>query len=817
MGGFPCAIPELKEEIVDYIVGRVGVSRETVVDCVRARKCDDVAAMYHMLDHSIKEEERRARRAHEASQGSGVPQVVLSASPGPPLSPTSLSPFFHSSSSAAKGGHHSGRSSGSPSGSGTNSPNAVGPTEIFNSDEFTSSLVALEQQQRQQMEVEKLSTLRRHTMGPGQTPMYLDPLNYPPGLGAAAAGVHGAPCDYCAKTGSETPCTHLLSPFAPFNLLPQTNLTMNLAKVGNQPPERFLVKDPHLLKPAAALLGVSASSYTRRASDGGVGWRGLGEVDSAQLQQHMEQQHQDQQPPSASLTPPSRHQSTGSEDSAEQCLSAAQQTLIEANLESSASSSPNQDSNSASCQQQQRSESPCPYSVQVEQLLRRGGTPDSPRRRRTGLDTVLEPPEISPELAQEVESRMKIQQEAMDQSAAANLLAGGAGYVPSTSPISPSGSSVGSTGSSGGGSLRTRRTGLSGLTTVMEVGKNGSNGSGAAASSHSLHLPAGRYSPVRRLSDGSPAFRAAAAAAAGGYQSGLSCSVDPSPSDVRALHEEVRRLSRETAAAASSYDAGFSSVASSANNFLLRPPSPSDGTSGTLARRSSDSGVSSHSHQSPIRGVSPVAATSVTGHRLRPSVSSHSATSEPMQQLYDDMYNTDPSSPGSCGGTPLPTHHPSTQRAGGSSRRFSYPNSPVHHHLQQSQQSQHQPQTVAKDLSNKQSASLTQHLQSLTIQQKISRSRSSGDESSSSVDRGGGGQTNRFKGSITQGVPSRKATTTPTRRAVAAAQAAKVGGVLTRGHSLKAQTNLASASQVRFRICFMRSCLRKTSIIDIFL
>lgn len=85
----------INDAIVDYIVRVVNVTHETVIDCVKANKCDDVAAMYHMLSHSIKEAEREEKRQHAHAQlGPGVPQVVLSASPGPPLSPTSMSPFF---------------------------------------------------------------------------------------------------------------------------------------------------------------------------------------------------------------------------------------------------------------------------------------------------------------------------------------------------------------------------------------------------------------------------------------------------------------------------------------------------------------------------------------------------------------------------------------------------------------------------------------------------------------------------------------------------------------------------------------------------
>lgn len=89
-----CDVEPINEAIVDYIVRIVNVSHETVIDCVQQNKCDDICAMYHMLQHSIAETEWKERRQHEQNSVSGLPSVVLSASPGPPLSPTSMSPFF---------------------------------------------------------------------------------------------------------------------------------------------------------------------------------------------------------------------------------------------------------------------------------------------------------------------------------------------------------------------------------------------------------------------------------------------------------------------------------------------------------------------------------------------------------------------------------------------------------------------------------------------------------------------------------------------------------------------------------------------------
>jgi hypothetical protein len=40
---------------VDCIVKVIGVDRETVIDCVTLNKCDDLAAMYHMIEHNCRE------------------------------------------------------------------------------------------------------------------------------------------------------------------------------------------------------------------------------------------------------------------------------------------------------------------------------------------------------------------------------------------------------------------------------------------------------------------------------------------------------------------------------------------------------------------------------------------------------------------------------------------------------------------------------------------------------------------------------------------------------------------------------------------
>lgn len=65
---------------MENIVRSVGVTRESVIESVQANKCDDICAMYNMLEYNVRDRERE--RLHTAFT------MV------PPSSPTSKSPFF---------------------------------------------------------------------------------------------------------------------------------------------------------------------------------------------------------------------------------------------------------------------------------------------------------------------------------------------------------------------------------------------------------------------------------------------------------------------------------------------------------------------------------------------------------------------------------------------------------------------------------------------------------------------------------------------------------------------------------------------------
>lgn len=680
-------VPPINEAIVNYIVGRAKVSREAVISCVSQKKCDDISAIYHMINASLKETERKQLQL--TTPGSvNIPSVVLSGPGPPPLSPTSMLPFFNNGASS------SGNSSGPSS--------PKGPTEVFN-EESSMSLLSLDTH-----DTERLLNIRRHTLGPEQTPNCSDA---PP-----------IPFRYHAADFRD--------------ILPQTNLTLT-PLVSRMPPENFSVKDPHLLKPPPAL-GM-ASQHGRRASDGG-GY--FGQFQSAEAPASIGGSPHSSGEDSFASPTPSTHSNPGDSTSegpgAEVVLG---------------------------------SESHNPYFV--EQYMGKGKRipatsvlPDSPRKRRTGLHTVLEkPPEINADLVQEVETRMQNhsplgghQSPVLLPVTPSSFSGASVSISPLTSPSKPMGINVVTSG------LRQRRTGLS---TVMEIGKSGSSSSGAGSSSgfkesHSSHLATERYSPVRRLSEGSPAFLQHRGALT--QQNSCPASNDPSPSDVRALQEECRRLHLETATSSSAWpgtSTGDNSSASSGHmspNFLLRAPSPGE-SSFPSPRRCSDSSVNS--------GDAHIV------HRLRPSVSRDSAKSEPMQQLIDDMYNTDPGMTMTSGSRSVepPISHAIT------SRRFSYPNSPVHHVQQLNQVNNSSPSKKTPSPSGPSECggngttppSLTQHFaQSLNMT----------DSSNSAIpDQGGSSSSgNRWKGSITQGVPSRTFIAPSGRNSAQG---------LTRGHSLK--------------------------------
>ena len=267
-------------------------------------------------------------------------------------------------------------------------------------------------------------------------------------------------------------------------------------------------------------------------------------------------------------------------------------------------------------------------------------SPESPRKRRTGLMTVMEkPPDICSELISEVETRM-ISQGSISpcptplySPACLSLVS------PLVSPVSPVVSSH----------SRRGRQPASRVTSLKEP--------------HSLYCE--RFSPVRRLSEGSGTAARLVS---------VPSSTDQSPCELQTIQDEYRQLNHDTRLSIDSSSSGYHSP-----QYLCPPTPPSQ-----AVRRSSESNVTIK----PDPGVSSV------------------VEEDMMAAMYEEMYS-------------------------GTGRRSSYPNSPSH------------------SSSGREKQSLTQHLQKLCLQQRISEARREGQPSLGV----------RFKGSITQGVPSLAATT----------------------------------------------------------
>ena len=196
----------LNEATIDGIVRAVGVSRDNVIESVRQNECNDISALYHMVELNKRDFER------ERLQASANITMV------PPSSPTSKSPFFNLPATSTA----------------SEPPKPV--TEVYNT--VDASLLMMGDQKD-----DRNLNARRHTLGPGH----------------AASNRHFTPPrpDLMAGHGRAT------------GILPQTNLTQNLPLVCNMPPANFSVKNPHLLVPPPALQG-SAATGRRASDGGGA-------------------------------------------------------------------------------------------------------------------------------------------------------------------------------------------------------------------------------------------------------------------------------------------------------------------------------------------------------------------------------------------------------------------------------------------------------------------------------------------------------------------------------------------------------------------
>ena len=238
------------------------------------------------------------------------------------------------------------------------------------------------------------------------------------------------------------------------NILPQTNLPLNLPLVSNQPYRDFSVKNHELLRPPVSLAVPDGAQMGRRSSDCGAY--------SALLAAQM---YHKQLEAAAAAGREGMHSSADLEASAEvspptrpklqNFLSVEEDsTLMEQYLGGRGCGKRHSIASSSSLGAGS-SNSPL------------GQLPDSPRRRRTGLITVMETaPEISPALRQDVENRIRPRPISPLNFLLHNVIdahVGGAGLLQQPSsppPVSSPSKHL---------SLRQRRTGLC---TVLETGKS---------------------------------------------------------------------------------------------------------------------------------------------------------------------------------------------------------------------------------------------------------------------------------------------------------------------------------------------------------
>ncbi|KAG8283325.1 hypothetical protein J6590_021226 [Homalodisca vitripennis] len=299
-------------------------------------------------------------------------------------------------------------------------------------------------------------TMRRHTVGPGDC------------------------------THEQVLEAHYMKQAAPqLNILPNTNLPQNIPLVQYQSPHNFTIKDQHLLKPPPVLGAMGG--FGRRASDGGAHLQSYSQ--RAVSQPGSQEELKALQPGSPALAQRSQPISGCAPDAGQMQCSP---DLGDANMEEM---SP--DVYAVARYMQGRGSMQrhtLGTSEEAQRKQPQGQSSSQQRTRRSGLLTVMErPPVISPELVQEVESRMNRQ------------------HTPPLLPVVAAPSTR----------PRLRKPQISALPTVQEshrvsgplkvISRNivehyescDVGGREGLKDVTTLHLPGERYSPVRRASVGS--------------------------------------------------------------------------------------------------------------------------------------------------------------------------------------------------------------------------------------------------------------------------------------------------------------------------
>ncbi|GLG92961.1 Calcium/calmodulin-dependent protein kinase type II alpha chain [Gryllus bimaculatus] len=216
-------------------------------------------------------------------------------------------------------------------------------------------------------------TTRRHTVGPGDT---------------AHEQVLEA---HYMKLDNGGGMQHL-------NILPNTNLPQNLPLVQNQPPQNFTIKDQHLLKPPTVMGAIGG--FGRRASDGGANlkifFNQIG--DGIWSQPGSQEQLPLLQPGSPTLSQRSQPISVPNP------VNGIDPQHLQGDPNVGGEEIPDPDV--LRYIENRGKRHTLGTSDEIAEVQRKKQQ-EQPRNRRTGLQTVMERPVISPELVREVEFRMK--------------------------------------------------------------------------------------------------------------------------------------------------------------------------------------------------------------------------------------------------------------------------------------------------------------------------------------------------------------------------------------------------------------------------
>ncbi|XP_032682822.1 serine/threonine-protein kinase SIK3-like isoform X2 [Odontomachus brunneus] len=193
-------------------------------------------------------------------------------------------------------------------------------------------------------------TTRRHTVGPGDA-AHQPPTSYPYNHMSGYQTLRPLPIPHCNMDPQ---------------VLPHTNLPLNLPLVQHQPPQNFQIKDQHLLKPPPVM--GATGGFGRRASDGGANLHIF----------HQQHNNINNDEDSGWSQPGSREQLQSLQSGSSGLVQCAQSLSVGVSNASGDGNSNNSSSSSG----------------------------NSDRRRRSGLSTVMQRPVINQELVMEVEARM---------------------------------------------------------------------------------------------------------------------------------------------------------------------------------------------------------------------------------------------------------------------------------------------------------------------------------------------------------------------------------------------------------------------------